>query len=230
MILQVLYHPNDSVILWLLVIWHLSELFKKVHQSQMHMLFILHVKWLVNCKRKSSVGMKCQEQCGLCRKSLSCILNSKDRKVLNRWWLTVYSLPAAPNGKGSLRYTKQNAQPEVLAAPDVWVFRLIICIAIHIKLVLSGEKKKRRQKWTLITLHQSDTGVGHQQGQIMFSLLLRHAELSWWHSQQCVSLYASPAPTTHDCSLCSGFPAWALILREAQRRIPCCCNNPVAGL
>lgn len=148
MILQVLYYPNDSVILWLLVIWHLSELFKKVYQSQMHMLFILHVKSLVNCKRKSSVGMKCQEQCGLCRKSLSCILNSKDRKVLNRWWLTVYSLPAAPNGKGSLRYTKQNAQPEVLAAPDVWVFRLIICIAIHIKLVLSGEKKKRRQKWT----------------------------------------------------------------------------------
>lgn len=123
----------------------IRALWKKVYQSQMHVLFILHVKWLVNCKRKSSVGRKCQEQCGLCRKTLSCILNSKDRKVLNRWWLTVYSLPVAPNGEGSLRYTKQNAQAVVLAAPGFWVLRFTICIAIHIKLVLSGEKKKRRQ-------------------------------------------------------------------------------------
>lgn len=164
----------------------------------MHVLFILHIKWLVNCKRKFSVARKCQEQCGLCRKTLSCILNSKNRRVLNRWWLTVYSLPAAPNGEGSLRYTKQNAQSVVLAAPGFWVFRFTICIAIHIKLVLSGKEKKRRQKWTFITLHQNDTHVDHQQGQKMFSLLLRHAELSWWHSQQCVSLYVSPTPTTHD--------------------------------
>lgn len=150
-----------------------------MYQSQMHVLFILYVKRLVNCKRKSSVGRKCQEQCGLSRKTLSCILNSQDRKVLNRWWLTVYSLPVAPNGEGSLRDTKQNAQAGVLAAPGFWVFRFTICMAIHIKLVLSGEKKKRRQKWNFITLHQSDTHVGHQLGQNRFSLLLRHVQLSW---------------------------------------------------
>lgn len=47
----------------------------------------------------------------------------------------------------------------------------------EIDTVWGETKKKTRQKKALITLHQSDTRVGYQQGQNMFSLLLRHPEL-----------------------------------------------------
>lgn len=193
----------------------------------MHVLFILHIKWLVNCKRKSSVARKCQEQCGLCRKTLSCILNSKDRKVLNRWWLTVYSLPVAPNREGSLRYTKQNAQSVVLAAPGFWVFRFIICIAIHIKLVLSGEKKK-----TKVDFYHT-ASEGHPCGSPAGPEYVQSPAKTCWAELVALTAVCQPLyqPYTHHTWLLPLF--WLSSLSTNFERgtavHPCCCNNPVAG-
>lgn len=144
------------------------------------MLFILHAKGLVNCKSYSSVGRKCQEQSGLCSKTLICILNSKDREVLNRGWLTVCSLSAALNGEGSPRCMKRDTQAVVLAIPGFWVLRFTTCIAIWAKLILSGGKKHKEDKTKedFSSRCLSDTHVGCQQGQNTFSLMLRHPELT----------------------------------------------------
>lgn len=142
------------------------------------------------------------------------------------------AVSAAPNREVSLRYTKQNTQVVILAAPGFWVLGFAICIAVPAKLTLFGEKKKTRRKKTFIMLYQSETHVGHRQVQNMFSLLLRHPEVT-----------ESVAPTAVYQSLCQPYtyhpPLFLLFLLstpapisgEEPPHIPCSCdNNPMARL
>lgn len=140
---------------------------------------------------------------------------------------------AAPNGERSLRYMKQTTQAVVLAVPVFWVLRFAICITVWVKLILFEGKKRRRQDKRRLWSHcirATPVRAINRARICSVSCWDIPSYQSRWHPQQCISLSASPTPTTHDCSYCSCFPPPALILGEAPPHTPCSCSTPLARL